>query len=73
MMPALRRCCLRESDSSLLFWLMNNFIEHKRESRRFPVSGGYGMAAKRTLETFASIHMRFRNAVRTIMKHAGVC
>ena len=46
---------------------MNNFIEHKRESRRFPVSGGYGMAAKRTLETFASIHMRFRNAVRTIM------
>jgi hypothetical protein len=53
--------------SLLLFRLMNDFIEHKREPRRFPVAGDYGMAAKRALETLASIHVRFRNAVRTVM------
>jgi hypothetical protein len=43
-------------DSLLLFRPMNDFIEHKREPRRFPVSGGYGVAANCTLETLASSH-----------------
>jgi hypothetical protein len=51
----------------LLFWLMNDFIEHERKPRCFPVAGGYGVTAKHTLETLTPSHVRFRDAMRTVM------
>jgi hypothetical protein len=42
---------------------MNDFIEHEREPRRFPISSGYGVTAKRTFETLASSHVRFPSSV----------